>query len=106
VTRNVQMKDASISEIKGAAKAMGEAAKKEYKRNVSDMNIDFATSAYNLSLSLPDLSHCTGWRPEWNAHTFHMTANGIEGIKNGMRESATQDEGVQALLSMIKKEKN
>jgi hypothetical protein len=72
-----------------------------------EMSLEFASSEYNMSLSLPDLSDCTGWRPEWNAHILHLTDNAIEAIKNGMKECAIQDEGarVQALLSLTKKEK-
>jgi hypothetical protein len=102
----VQLKDATMSEVKGGAKAMQEAAEKEYKSKTRDMTTDFAVSPHNMSLSLPDLSDCTGWRTEWNPHVFHLTANIIEDIKSGMKDSASQDIGVQALLAKIKKERD
>jgi hypothetical protein len=101
----LQLKGRSISEVKGGAKMLAELGKKEYKSKGMEMQMEFATSAYNMSLSLPDLTKCCGWRPEWDAHIFHLTHNGIEAVKQGMKECETQDEGIQALLDMVKKEK-
>jgi hypothetical protein len=101
----MQLKDRSISEVRGALRALTSEAKKVYNANKDLMTLEFATSAHNMSLSLPDLAHITGWNKAWDPHVLPVTPAVIEAVVAGMASSASQDEGIQALLRLVKKEK-
>jgi hypothetical protein len=97
----LQLKGRSISEIREGLKAFSNAAKECYEKNRGDMEGGLATTAYNMSLSLPNLCHITGWLPEWNPHVVEVTAHVEEMVTNGMLKSGHRNQGLQAMMDAM-----
>jgi hypothetical protein len=97
----VQLKDKSITEVRAGLKAFSIAAKDCYDKNRDRMEGSLATSAYNLSLSLPDMCHLTGWLVEWNPHVVDITPQVEDTVTKGMMKSGHRNAGLQSMLDAM-----
>jgi hypothetical protein len=97
----VQLKGKSITEVRAGLKAFGIAVKDCYDKNRDRMEGGLATSAYNLSLSLPCMCHLTGWLVEWNTHVVDITSRVEEVVTRGMTKSGHRNAGLQSMLDAM-----
>jgi hypothetical protein len=97
----VQFKTKSSSQVRAGLKAFAIVAKDCFDKNLVRMEGSMAVTAYNLSLSLPDLTHLTGWQTEWDAHIVEITPEVEDLVTTGMLNGEQRHAGLQAMINAV-----
>jgi hypothetical protein len=84
--------------VRAGLKACSNAAKDCYDKNRGRREGGLATTAYYMSLSLPNLCHISRWLPEWNPHVVEVTPHVEEVVPNGTLKTGHRNQGLQAMM--------
>jgi hypothetical protein len=65
---------------------------------MTKMEAGLGTTAYNMSLSLPDMCHLNGWLDEWNPHVVEIAPRVEVKMTRGMMKNGQLNAGLQSMM--------